>query len=676
MLVHRVGPTSEIHLMNRPPNTRKRAHDTHRETADRLQLALSAGQLGDWSWDLETDRVDMGPRSAACFGLSDATGVSWTQLQKFLHPADRDRANSAMQKAVQDHSDYDIEYRVVPPGLPERWLASRGRGVYDDAGNAVGMIGVIQDVTERKRLEIVQHRLAAVVSSSDDAIVSKDLRGIVQTWNPGAERIFGFTADEMIGASILKVIPPERHDEEVSILDRQRRGERIEHYETVRLTKDGRRIDVSLTVSPIRDSQGTIVGASKVARDITSRKRAEQELLEIERRARAEAERVSFMKDEFLATLSHELRTPLNAIIGWAQLLRAKEHPDHEVSEGLSVIDRNARVQAQLIEDLLDMSRIVSGKVRLDSQRVDVQDVARAAVASIRHLADGKAITLDLYLDPRAGSVWGDPNRLQQCFWNLLSNAVKFTPKGGQVTARLARTNGNVEFTVVDNGLGIDPAFLPHIFERFRQADSSSTRYHGGLGLGLSIVKSLVDLQGGWVHASSDGPGRGATFLIGLPVMAASLGDAEGDPAAVSVPVIDSTSLQGLVVLVIDDEPDALDLLKRVLGRSGATVLAAPSARAGLEILQREKPDILLSDIGMPDEDGYTLIRQVRSLKPKQGGRIPAAAVSAFARPEDRTQALLAGYQMHVAKPVDPTELTAVVASLATRRTPIDRTKH
>ena len=655
--------------MNRP-STRKNAPDVDRDTADRLQLALSAGQLGDWSWNLATDHLTMGQRSAECFGLADATGVTWTQLLKFVHPGDRDRMQEAVQAALQDHTDYDIEYRVVPPGLPERWLASKGRGVYDDAGTAVGMIGVIHDVTERKRLEIVQHRLAAVVSSSDDAIVSKDLTGIVQTWNPGAERIFGYTADEMIGTSILRIIPPELRDEEASILDRQRRGERIEHYETVRVTREGRRIDVSLTVSPIRDSRGTIVGASKVARDITARKRAEQELLEIERRARADAERVSFMKDEFLATLSHELRTPLNAIIGWAQLLRAKEHPDKEVGEGLSVIDRNARVQAQLIEDLLDMSRIVSGKVRLDNQSVDIQDVARAAVASVRHLAEGKELNLDLHVDPRAGSVWGDPNRLQQCFWNLLSNAIKFTPKGGRVTARLARTNGNVEFTVVDNGHGIDPAFLPHIFERFRQADSSTTRYHGGLGLGLSIVKSLIDLQGGWVRASSDGPGCGATFLIGLPTLAASgLGTVEGDQSAQSAPVIDSTSLEGLVVLVIDDEPDALDLLKRVLSRSGARVLAAPSARAGLEILQREKPDILLSDIGMPDQDGYTLIRQVRSLKPKQGGRIPAAAVSAFARPEDRTQALRAGYQMHVAKPVDPTELTAVVASLASRRT-------
>jgi len=264
------------------------------------------------------------------------------------------------------------------------------------------------------------------------------------------------------------LIPPELRNEEATILERQRRGERIDHYETVRVTKDGRRIDVSLTVSPIRDSRGIVVGASKVARDITARKRAEQELLEAERRARSEAERISFMKDEFLATLSHELRTPLNAIVGWAQVLRNRPHGDSDVREGLAVIDRNARVQAQLIEDLLDMSRIISGKVRLDNQRVDLQDVVRAAIASVRHLADAKDITVQLELDQQAGTVWGDPNRLQQCVWNLVSNAIKFTPSGGRILVTVARMGGHVELTVADNGQGIAPAFLPHLFERFR----------------------------------------------------------------------------------------------------------------------------------------------------------------------------------------------------------------
>ena len=660
--------------MTTASHKRKGAQQREREGAERLQLALSAGQLGDWSWDLDTNRVTMGTRTAECFGLPDTREITWTELIKRVHPDDRAGARQAVEVALRDKSDYDIEYRVIRPDGSEAWLASRGRGVYDEDGNATGMIGVVHDVTDRKKLELIQHRLAAVVESSDDAIVSKDLKGIVQTWNSGAERIFGYSAAEMIGTPILRLIPPELRNEEATILERQRRGERIDHYETVRVTKDGRRIDVSLTVSPIRDSRGIVVGASKVARDITARKRAEQELLEAERRARSEAERISFMKDEFLATLSHELRTPLNAIVGWAQVLRNRPHGDSDVREGLAVIDRNARVQAQLIEDLLDMSRIISGKVRLDNQRVDLQDVVRAAIASVRHLADAKDITVQLELDQQAGTVWGDPNRLQQCVWNLVSNAIKFTPSGGRILVTVARMGGHVELTVADNGQGIAPAFLPHLFERFRQADSSTTRYHGGLGLGLSIVKSLVDLHSGSVRASSEGLGKGATFCIELPAMAASAPVPEV-PSDLPMHVgatpsaIDRPSLDGLVVLVIDDERDTLDLVRRVLADCGAKVFVAESARAGLEMLLREKPDILISDIGMPEEDGYTLIRQVRALKARQGGKIPAAAVSAFARPEDRTKALRAGYQMHLAKPVDPTELTAVVASLATRKT-------
>ncbi|HUR20413.1 MAG TPA: PAS domain S-box protein [Vicinamibacterales bacterium] len=656
---------------------RKGAQQLKREGAHRLHLALSAGQLGDWSWDAATDRVTMGPRTAELFGLSDSAHVTWEGLREHLHPDDRDRAREAVEVALRDQSDYDIEYRVIRPDGVETWIASKGRGVYDNNGNATGMIGVVHDVTERKKLELIQHRMAAVVESSDDAIVSKDLKGIVQTWNTGAERIFGYTASEMVGSSILRLIPPELRSEETSILDRQRRGERIDHYETVRVTKDGRRIDVSLTVSPIRDSRGVVVGASKVARDITARKRAEQELLEAERRARSEVERISYMKDEFLATLSHELRTPLNAIVGWAQMLRNRTHADADVLEGLAVIDRNAKVQAQLIEDLLDMSRIISGKVRLDNQRVDVHDVVRAAVASVRHLAVAKEITLQLELDAQAGTVWGDPNRLQQVVWNLVSNAIKFTPTGGRVLVKVARTGGHVELTVADNGQGIAAGFLPHLFERFRQADSSTTRYHGGLGLGLSIVKSLVELHGGSVRASSDGLGKGATFRVEMPAMAANAHSAESpnEPPLraneLAAAAADQPSLHGLAVLVIDDERDTLDLVRRVLEECGARVFVAESAKAGLDLLVREKPDILISDIGMPDEDGYTLIRQVRALKPRQGGKIPAAAVSAFARPEDRTKALRAGYQMHLAKPVDPTELTAVVASLATRKPPV-----
>jgi CheY-like chemotaxis protein/nitrogen-specific signal transduction histidine kinase len=398
-----------------------------------------------------------------------------------------------------------------------------------------------------------------------------------------------------------------------------------------------------------------------------------RQLLEAERSARAEVERVSFMKDEFLATLSHELRTPLNAIVGWSQVLRMRDDIDAATLEGVTVIERNAKVQAQLIEDLLDMSRIVSGKVRLDVQQVDLHDVVSAALASVHHSADSKHIRVQSVIDPLAGPVWGDPNRLQQCFWNLLTNAIKFTPKGGTLRIRVARIASHVEFSVADDGQGIAPEFLPHVFERFRQADASTTRRYGGLGLGLSIVKSLVELHGGSVRAHSEGVGRGSRFVIELPVMGvgeSSLGRGRAPSASATTVKSDHPSLQGVTVLAVDDEPDARTLIKRVLEDCGARVFVADSARHGLEVLEREHPDVLISDIGMPEEDGYDLIRSVRKLDSAHGGRTPAAALSAFARPEDRTRALRAGYQTHLAKPVEPVELTAVVASLAMRQQP------
>jgi signal transduction histidine kinase/CheY-like chemotaxis protein len=397
-----------------------------------------------------------------------------------------------------------------------------------------------------------------------------------------------------------------------------------------------------------------------------------EQLLEAERLARAEAERVSMMKDEFLATLSHELRTPLNAILGWAQLLRSRKHHDDELVEGLAVIERNVRVQTQLIEDLLDMSRIISGKIRLDVQEVDLQDVVKASVASVRHSADAKEIRLQVVLDPLVGPIRGDPGRLQQCFWNLLSNAIKFTPKGGKVQVSLERVNSHIEVCIVDNGQGISPDFLPHVFERFRQADASLARQHGGLGLGLSIVKNLVELHGGRIRAKSGGRNQGATFCIELPLMVLH-SPAAGQRAHPRGSVLsdasgDHPSLAGITVLAVDDEADARDLIRRVLENCGATVLVAESAAKGIEQIRSERPDMIISDIGMPGEDGIEFIKKVRALPAEHGGSTPAAALTAFARAEDRTRALRAGYQTHVAKPVEPTELTAVVASLARRR--------
>jgi signal transduction histidine kinase/ActR/RegA family two-component response regulator len=429
---------------------------------------------------------------------------------------------------------------------------------------------------------------------------------------------------------------------------------------------------VSLSVSPVKDSTGRVIGVSKIARDITSFKRVEQQreqLLEAERAARAEAERISLMKDEFLATLSHELRTPLNAILGWSQLLAFGDADEDDLRQGLDAIERNARAQTKLIEDLLDMSRIISGKIRLDVQLMEVPPALEAAVDSVRPSAEVKGIELRTILDPRAGPVTGDPTRLQQIVWNLLTNAIKFTPKGGKVDVILERVNSHLEITVRDSGAGIKPEFLPQVFERFRQGDSSTTRSHGGLGLGLSIVKNLVELHGGGVRVKSAGEGQGATFIVSLPL--APIRDKERGvhPATARAHGVnpDRLQLEGVKVLVVDDEADARQLIKRVLSQCNALVMTADGAAEGLEMLRSERPDILVSDIGMPQMDGYDFMRQVRSLPVQEGGRTPAIALTAFARSEDRTRAMLAGYQVHIAKPIEPQELLATVGSLAGR---------
>jgi CheY-like chemotaxis protein len=397
-------------------------------------------------------------------------------------------------------------------------------------------------------------------------------------------------------------------------------------------------------------------------------------LLEIERSARAEAERVSRLKDEFLATLSHELRTPLNAILGWTQILKRGGSSEQDVRRGLETIERNARAQTQLVEDLLDMSRIISGKVRLDVQPVDLATVVEAAVGAMQPAADAREIRLQQVLDPYAGPVSGDPGRLQQVVWNLVSNAVKFTARGGKVQVVLERVNSHLEISVSDTGVGIRPEFLPYVFERFRQADSSTTRTYGGLGLGLSIVKQLVELHGGSVRAKSAGEGQGATFIVALPLALVKHDTANGvrhHPQSSGGPSRDFEipSLTGVRVLVVDDDRDTRQLLAHLLTECEAEVVTAGSAAEALEELHRARPDVLLSDIGMPGVDGYELIRQVRELEGDLAN-IPAAALTAFARSEDRRRAMLAGFQLHLAKPVDSAELCAVVASLAGRTRP------
>ncbi len=390
-------------------------------------------------------------------------------------------------------------------------------------------------------------------------------------------------------------------------------------------------------------------------------------LLESERSARNLAERMSALKDDFLATLSHELRTPLSAILGWVHILRRGAGKPQDLQKGLDTIERNSRLQIQLIDDLLDMNRIASGKVRLDMQPVEPIMFIESALETVRPAAESKGIRIERLLDPSVGPVPGDPGRLQQVMGNLLSNAIKFTPQGGLVQVRLKREDLHVDITVTDSGVGIKPDFLHHVFERFRQGDSSTTRRYGGLGLGLSIVKSLVELHGGAVRAASAGEGQGASFSVRLPSGAEHGQPIDGHAPIRLAPAYRARNLSGLKILVVDDDDDGRELARRVLLECDAQVLTAASAAEALSLIETQKPDLMISDIGMPDIDGFGLLERVRMLGRERGGALPAVALTAFARPEDRMQALGAGFSAHLAKPVEPPELLATVAALVGR---------
>jgi PAS domain S-box-containing protein len=489
----------------------------------------------------------------------------------------------------------------------------------------------------------------------------------------------GFTRQQVIGKKFWECgwWNPSR-----ALADIVRRG--CEHAALGRLFRremsyfvaDGSERFVDLIIAPVTDETGRVLFVAPTGIDITEKKRLADErerLLEAERWARSEADRTSRIKDEFLATLSHELRTPLNAILGWSQILANGTNDQADLTEGLQTIERNARAQTQIIEDLLDMSRIISGKVCMDMQKIDLSHVISAAINTVKPTAEAKGVRIQFISDQMAGPLSGDANRLQQVFWNLLSNAVKFTPRGGCVAVSSKVADSNIEISVADTGEGISPDFLPFVFDRFRQSDSTPTRRHGGLGLGLAIAKQLVELHGGSIRAHSAGAGRGSTFRICLPISAvhmpaASPAESRQSPAAAMRGASRTRcDIEGVKVLVVDDESDARALLKRLLEDCKAKVMLAASAAEAFEHVKESRPDVLVSDIGMPGEDGLTLIRRIRALRPEQGGGVPAVALTAFARSEDRMQAMMAGFQHHVAKPVEPAELITMVASLTGR---------
>jgi PAS domain S-box-containing protein len=507
--------------------------------------------------------------------------------------------------------------------------------------------------------------LASIVDSSDDAIIGKDLNGIVTSWNRSAERLFGYSADEMIGQSILTIIPAERRREEDLVLGKIRRGETVDHFETIRQRRDGALIPISLTVSPIRDATGRVIGASKIARDITERTRVEAALSQ----AKQEAEHANRVKDEFLATLSHELRTPLNAVLGFARMLRAGAIETERQPRALEILERNATVLTRLVDDLLDVSGIVSGKTRLDVQMLELAPIIDQVLATIRPAADAKGVQLLDVLDRRNTLVSGDPDRLQQIVWNLLTNAVKFTDRAGRVEVRLAGGDAHVEIIVSDSGQGIAPALLPHVFDRFRLADGSSSRQRGGLGLGLAICRHLVELHGGTISVSSDGEGQGSTFRVELPLGTMrpdALPEVGHAPRRTDRDDLNPSAarLDGVRVFIVDDEPDTLVPLCEALERSGAIVTTFSSADDVIEALQVTVPDLLVSDIGMPVTDGFELLRTIQQRPERAIRQLPVVALTGYAQQQDRTRMLAAGFHAHLAKPIDPAELVAAVAAM------------
>jgi PAS domain S-box-containing protein len=743
--------------------------------------------------------------------------------------------------AVLKGARVEFESDITLAGIGQRSL----RVVYvpdrEADGTVIGWIASILDITDQKQASDARALVSSIVETSYDAIVTKDLNGIVTSWNQAAQQLFGYRADEMIGQPIRRLIPEERQSEEDDILARLRRGQRIESFETVRIAKDGRRLNISVTISPLRSVSGAIVGASKIARDVTALRAAEAarvRLLEenaaitealnnvgavvasdldrdkvvqavtdaatelttaefgaffynvvgdtgesymlytisgVPREAFAKfpmprntavfeptfkgtavvrsaditrdprygnnpphhgmppghlpvrshlavpvkgrlgevigglffghsevgrfteqherlavgvaswasvaldnarmfsmVQESSRLKDEFLASLSHELRTPLNAVLGYARMLRAGVMSGEKQTRAIDTIERNATSLTQIVEDVLDISRIISGKIRLNVQPVDFPQIVGNAVEAVSPAADAKGVRIETVLDPRASPVSGDPERLQQVLWNLLSNAVKFTNRGGRVQVRLQRVSSHVELSVADTGVGISAEFLPHVFERFRQADASIARERGGLGLGLSIARQLAEMHGGTIDAASGGLGQGSTFTLKLPLMIVHPSARDAAPpvhprAAAGAPDIPLGDLGGVHVVAVDDDADAVTLVAELLTAAGARVTTAASADAALRAMEIDPPQVLVTDLGMPKVDGFQLIDRVRAHHNPLVRRVPAAALTAYARSEDRVKALRAGFQIHLAKPIDPTELVTAVAALARR---------
>ncbi|MFZ1025751.1 MAG: response regulator [Limnoraphis robusta] len=556
----------------------------------------------------------------------------------------------AIETVKQGATDYVLKQRL------ERLVPSAKRALRES-----------QERLERLRVEETLRQtddlLRAIVDASPVGIITLNPQKKVIAWNIASERIYGWQSQEVINQA-LPVIPPEEQNQFDRLFQQALQNHTLTNYEFQHLGKNKDLIEISVSLAPLHNALGNVCGVVMTAIDITARKRIEAErfnLLKREQTARAEAEAANRVKDEFLAVLSHELRTPLNSILGWITLIQRGKLNKVTFDQALEVIERNASLQTQLIEDLLDISRISRGKLSLSIDSVNLIELMQTTAETLRPAADAKSISMELFLDSSVGIIMGDANRLQQIFWNLFSNAIKFTSPNGSVTVRLKKTEDSyAQIQVIDSGIGIEPNFLPYVFEYFRQADASTTRSQGGLGLGLAISRHLVELHGGTIDVESQGKGKGTTFTVMLPIQVMQSDGDQPDKL-----IDNGLSLQDVKIMVVEDQADARELIRLILEQQGAQVIEASSSKQALEIIKESIPDVLISDIGMPDEDGYSFLKKVRSLPQDKGGNIPALALTAYTKEEDRQQAIAAGFQMHLGKPLDITELLQAVFQLS-----------
>ncbi|HET6975735.1 MAG TPA: PAS domain S-box protein [Pyrinomonadaceae bacterium] len=643
-----------------------------------LERMIDASVDGMFAFDRDCRFIAWSRAMERISGLSreEVLGKRVVEVFPFLREIENDScfstALAGLEAVSQNHP-----YGPSETGVFE----SRYSPLHDEQNNIAGGIAVITDITTRKHAEEATNaafrRLEFHVESSPLAVVEWDSDFRVSRWSASAERLFGWKAEEVLGKHVneWRFVFTDDVDAVALVTNRQREGVEVQGVTRNRnYTRQGSILYCEWYNSVLRDERGKLVSVLSLVLDVTARQSAEEERaasLVRERDARRHAEEADRLKDEFLATLSHELRTPLTSILGWASMIRNGEVEGPNASRAIETIERNARSQARLIDDLLDVSRIITGNLRLDLHPLNLAPIVDAALDALRPTADVKGMKLQTRFEPSQCLVKGDPNRLRQVIWNLLSNAIKFTPRGGSVNIELASVESTARLTVSDTGDGIEPEFLPYVFDRFRQAEGSISRKQGGLGLGLAVARHLVELHGGTIHAASDGFGKGSVFTVDLPLAQERRDPSRAEERRKEVERRRSRSgairLDGVHVLLVEDDDDSRRLLGTMLKRYGARVTSTKSAAEALNVFESELPDVLISDIGMPDQDGYEFMRKLRAMPAEKGGNTPAIALTGYASRKDRERALNSGYQQHMAKPIEQADMIKAIAALVGR---------